>query len=253
MRWRIGRSDVFVPVDTEALRPEDVTHAPLALPKKYQARCDGLDRWRCGPPAGRRRNRRRFCAATVSGLLTARFLNADAVVTPVTSNTAIELSGLFAKVYRTRVGSPYVIEGDGTGRQGWPSAVIVGFEANGGVLLGSAVDHRSAGNCDALPTRDAMLPILAVLGMAARDRRCRCRNCWTGLACALHAERPHRARLTAEQERPVPARPCVTMRRRAGFFAGARHDRGLMTPSMASRVVLVDRRGGPLSRLGQCA
>ena len=101
------------------------------------------------------------------GLLTARFLDADAVVTPVTSNTAAELCGLFEKVYRTRVGSPYVIEGMQTAaRDGFRR--VVGFEANGGVLLGSslAIEGRQV---DALPTRDAMLPILAVLGMAAKQ------------------------------------------------------------------------------------
>jgi phosphomannomutase len=43
----------------------------------------------------------------------------------------------------------------------------VGLEANGGVLLGSdaSVDGKFL---KALPTRDAVLPILATLGMAAR-------------------------------------------------------------------------------------
>jgi phosphomannomutase len=43
------------------------------------------------------------------------------------------------------------------------SGAVLGFEANGGVLLGSAVeiDGRSL---PALPTRDAVLPIVAVLG-----------------------------------------------------------------------------------------
>ena len=80
----------------------------------------------------------------------------------MTSNSALETSGAFAKVLRTRVGSPYVIEGmaeaAGSGAQ-----AVVGFEANGGVLLGSDIvrdDRRLA----ALPTRDAMLPILCALG-----------------------------------------------------------------------------------------
>ncbi len=161
----LGRSDVFVPVDTEALRPEDVAFADAAAGKyKLDAlvSTDGdADRPLVADEHGV------FLRGDSVGLLTARFLNADAVVTPVTSNTAIELSGLFAKVYRTRVGSPYVIEGmeqaikDGYSR-------VVGFEANGGVLLGSFVT-TDGGRLDALPTRDAMLPILSVLGMAAKD------------------------------------------------------------------------------------
>ncbi len=136
------------------------------------------------------------------GLLTARFLNADAVVTPVTSNTAIELSGLFAKVYRTRVGSPYVIEGmEQAVKDGYRR--VVGFEANGGVLLGSSVTTDS-GQLDALPTRDAMLPILSVLGMAAKDGVALSKlSGW--VAFALYAQWPHRTCLCGTK-RSVPAK-----------------------------------------------
>jgi phosphomannomutase len=161
----LSRSEVFVPVDTEALRPEDIQFADAAV-KKYKldalVSTDGdADRPLIADEQGS------FLRGDSVGLLTARFLQADAVVTPVTSNTAIELSGLFAKVYRTRVGSPYVIEGMGLARRDGYDC-IAGFEANGGVLLGSPVS-TNAGRVDALPTRDAMLPILAVLGMAARQ------------------------------------------------------------------------------------
>jgi phosphomannomutase len=44
------------------------------------------------------------------GLMVARYLGADAVVTPVTSNSGIE-SRCDADVSRTRVGSPFVIAG----------------------------------------------------------------------------------------------------------------------------------------------
>jgi phosphomannomutase len=161
----IARSEVFVPVDTEALRVEDVALA-IAAVQKYKLDAlistDGdADRPLVADEAGA------FIRGDSLGLLTARFLEADAVVTPVTSNTAIEISGLFKQVYRTKVGSPYVIEAmEQAGKDGHKS--IVGFEANGGVLLGSPV-AAGGGKVNALPTRDAMLPILAVLGMAARD------------------------------------------------------------------------------------
>ena len=45
------------------------------------------------------------------GLLCARELAAATVVTPVNSTTALEASGLFAEVRRTRIGSPHVIAG----------------------------------------------------------------------------------------------------------------------------------------------
>lgn len=161
----LARSEVFVPVDTEALRPEDVALAAAAA-QKYKldalVSTDGdADRPLVADETGA------FIRGDSLGLLTARFLNADAVVTPVTSNTAIEISGLFANVYRTKVGSPYVIEAmQQAGKDGY--GTVVGFEANGGVLLGSPV-AGNGGHVEALPTRDAMLPILAVLGMAAQE------------------------------------------------------------------------------------
>jgi phosphomannomutase len=87
------------------------------------------------------------------------------VVTPVSSNTAVERSGLFPKVLRTRIGSPYVIAAMTEAvRAG--DAPVAGYEANGGFLLGSDV-ARGAAPLPALPTRDALLPILALLAMAA--------------------------------------------------------------------------------------
>jgi phosphomannomutase len=98
----------------------------------------------------------------VLGILTARFVGARTVVTPVTSNSAIEGTGAFAAVRRTRVGSPFVIAVMG---EAGAAAPVVGFEANGGVLLGSDVTINGH-MIGALPTRDAVLPILAVLGLA---------------------------------------------------------------------------------------
>jgi phosphomannomutase len=96
----------------------------------------------------------------IIGILTAKFLGADAVVTPVTSNSSIEGTGHFRQVVRTKVGSPVVIAG-----MAEASGTIVGFEANGGVLLGSDATINGT-TLAALPTRDALLPILSVLGAA---------------------------------------------------------------------------------------
>lgn len=83
------------------------------------------------------------------------------VATPVSCNTAMELSKAFHHVTRTRIGSPYVIEAMEVAlARGQQS--VVGFEANGGFLLGDciALDGRVL---EALPTRDAILPMLALL------------------------------------------------------------------------------------------
>lgn len=100
------------------------------------------------------------------GLITARYLGVDTVVVPVTAGSAIEQAGGFRRVLRTRVGSPYVIAGMARAEQEGARAVV-GFEANGGFLLGSDVT-RDGRTLPALPTRDAMLPILATLAEARR-------------------------------------------------------------------------------------
>ena len=161
----LGRSDVFVPVDTEALRAEDVAFAKHACTAKLDAliSTDGdADRPLVADETGT------FFRGDMLGVLTSKFLRASSVVTPVTSSSAVELCGLFDSIVRTRVGSPYVIEGMAKAVAGG-AKTVVGFEANGGVLLGSDV---AVADCilDALPTRDAMLPILAVLGLAAEAK-----------------------------------------------------------------------------------
>jgi phosphomannomutase len=105
----------------------------------------------------------------VLGVLCARYLGAECVVTPVSSNTALEKSGWFAQTARTRIGSPYVIEvmqsalQQGLGR-------VCGYEANGGFLLASAVQVNGK-ELAPLPTRDAVLPMLSVLA-SARAKGC---------------------------------------------------------------------------------
>lgn len=159
---RLGREDGFVAVDTEAT--SDAIYAPrhdwigkYRLDAIVSTDGDG-DRPLLVDGAGA------FVRGDVLGLLTGKFVGAETVVTPVTSNSAIESVGYFDTVERTKVGSPYVIEGmEAAARRG---GTVVGFEANGGVLLGSDVSVNGR-TLSALPTRDAVLPILAVLGSAA--------------------------------------------------------------------------------------
>ncbi len=103
-----------------------------------------------------------FLRGDLVGTITARYLEADTIVTPVTSNSALETPGALEKVIHTRVGSPYVIEGMAESA-GSGAGAIVGFEANGGVLLGTGI-KRGGRELAALPTRDAMLPILCAHG-----------------------------------------------------------------------------------------
>ncbi len=160
---RLERSDAFVAVDTEAFSD------PLFAPRKDWIASHQLDAVVSTDGDGDRPllidADGGFVRGDVLGLLAARFVGADRVVTPVTSNSAIEGVGWFRQVIRTRVGSPYVIAGM-EAAAAEPGGAVVGFEANGGVLLGNDVNLDGM-TLTALPTRDAVLPILAVLAMAA--------------------------------------------------------------------------------------
>lgn len=160
----LGRSDRFIPVDTEAVRPED-----QALARKWSAKF-GLDAILSTDGDSDRPlladERGVWMRGDVLGILSARALGIAAIATPVSCNSAVELSGLFEGVRRTRIGSPFVIEAmNELVAEGNES--VCGYEANGGFLLATpvAVEGRTL---DALPTRDAVLPILSVLVDARR-------------------------------------------------------------------------------------
>jgi phosphomannomutase len=154
----LGRSETFIPVDTEAV--DAATRAQLA----DWAAARGLDAIVSTDGDGDRPlltdAMGRVIPGDVLGQITAAALGAETVVTPVSSNTGVEAGGRFARVIRTRIGSPFVIAAMETvgGR-------VAGYEANGGFLLGFAAEGP-AGPLPALMTRDSLLPIVAVLAEA---------------------------------------------------------------------------------------
>jgi mannose-1-phosphate guanylyltransferase/phosphomannomutase len=162
----LGRSEAFIPVDTEAVSSETIrsltgwasTHHLDAI---VSADGDG-DRPLVSDETGMP------IRGDLLGVIAARFLDAAVTVTPVTSNSGIEAAGDY-EVVRTRVGSPYVIaamdEAVAAGKQR-----VMGFEANGGLL--TATDFTVNGRIvKALPTRDCFLPILATLFLAAQEKK----------------------------------------------------------------------------------
>ena len=160
----LNRSETFVPVDTEAIRPEDVA---LAATWSREYHFDAIlstdgdsDRPLISDEQGN------WLRGDVAGILTARFCAADAVVTPVSCNSAVEACGWFTAVRRTRIGSPYVIAGmlDAVAAG---ATCVVGYEANGGFLTASPV-RTGAGVLEPLPTRDPVIVHLALLGLSRR-------------------------------------------------------------------------------------
>ncbi len=171
---RAGRSEDFVPIDTEALTGEQ-----LALLGRLAAGHPGIDALVSTDGDGDRplvcgvdgHGTVRFVRGDALGVLVARYLGVGRIAVPVTASPAIAewAHGAGVTVDPTRVGSPHVIAAMRAALAAGETGVA-GFEANGGFLLASEARSEFAG-LTALPTRDATLPILAALRLGARAGR----------------------------------------------------------------------------------
>jgi len=158
----LGRSDKFIPVDTEAIRPEDVQlAAEWAATGKFDAlvSADGdSDRPLVSDEHGR------WLRGDIAGILCAKFLQADSVSTPVSCNTAVDQCGWFREIRRTRIGSPFVVASMMQASVAGAKRVV-GYEANGGFLLNSEIESGGK-KLRALPTRDAVIVMIGILLLA---------------------------------------------------------------------------------------
>jgi phosphomannomutase len=155
---RLGRSNEFVPIDTEAVSDKDRQQAKewsqqYGFDAIFSTDGDG-DRPLIADENGE------WMRGDIVGLLTSKFLGIHVLAVPVSCNTAIESSGEFKFVQRTKIGSPYVIDTFKDFISNYSS--YAGFEANGGFILGSDI-KRNGQTLKALPTRDALLPLIVLL------------------------------------------------------------------------------------------
>ena len=162
---RLGRSDSFVPIDTEAVGPDDIKMAQdwqreYKLDAIFSTDGDG-DRPLLSDETGA------YLRGDILCLLAAQSLNIEVLAVPVSCNSAIEVCGLFKQVVRTQIGSPYVIAAFDQLEK--TSGRIAGFEANGGFILGSNIEVNGI-VLRGLPTRDALLPVLATLAMSGEEK-----------------------------------------------------------------------------------
>lgn len=158
----LERTDTFVPIDTEAVAEADVQKGRHWSQKHHFDAIFSTDGDGDRPLIADEKGQ--WLRGDIVGLLCARQLGINALAVPVSCNTAIEKSGAFAKVARTKIGSPYVIAALEELANDYPSRA--GFEANGGFLLGSDVQLNGK-LLKALPTRDALLPGIALIAAAA--------------------------------------------------------------------------------------
>lgn len=168
----LERTETFVPIDTEAVSEEDVQKG-LNWSQEYK-----LDAIISTDGDGDRpliaNEKGEWLRGDILGVLCADYLAATHVAAPVNVNTVLELRGALQKTervtLRTRIGSPYVIAGMEALLQQSHDARVVGYEANGGFLVGA--DFVVNGETlHALPTRDSVLPTLIVLAMSFEQAR----------------------------------------------------------------------------------
>jgi phosphomannomutase len=169
-----GRSDTFVPIDTE-----NIDAAQLAIIQQLAdeaiARHGHIDAVISTDGDSDRplvlgvdhsTGKVHFFGGDLLGMVVAEFLGADAVVVPISCNDAIDRGPLVSVLQaKTKIGSPFVIAGMENAMEAGKKAVC-GWEANGGFLTGSDFE-RDGKTLAALPTRDAVLPILGVLFSAS--------------------------------------------------------------------------------------
>lgn len=126
----LERSDTFVPIDTEAVSPEDVAKG-LVWSQEHQ-----LDAIISTDGDGDRpliaNEKGEWLRGDILGVLCADYLKASHIAAPVNVNTVLELQGPERKILRTKIGSPYVIAGMDELLKASPDARVVGYEANGG-------------------------------------------------------------------------------------------------------------------------
>jgi len=177
------RSGEFIPIDTES-----VSDKTLALFKKVLADNDidiGItldgdsDRpllvyreYEGGKPTGDVK----YITGDILGLLTVLSLRdlsvrVDAVCVPVSANDAIERvckeNGI--ELTQTRIGSPFVIAAMNDSIGSHPGAWnVVSWESNGGFLTGTDLKIGDR-ILKALPTRDAVLPLVSVIHLIVKS------------------------------------------------------------------------------------
>ncbi|EIU7556052.1 phosphomannomutase [Providencia rettgeri] len=159
----LGRSDKFIPIDTEAVSEEDKLKARTwsrlhKLDAIFSTDGDG-DRPLVADENGE------WLRGDILGLLCALEMKIEALAIPVSCNTIISSHKAFKCVKQTKIGSPYVIEAFTDLTKDYKK--VAGFEANGGFLLGSNIEI-SGKQLSALPTRDAILPFLMLLSAASK-------------------------------------------------------------------------------------
>ncbi|MBP9667431.1 phosphomannomutase [Candidatus Saccharibacteria bacterium] len=166
-----GRSEKFVPIDTENVTPDDSLYFK-SLAEKYPdafaiVSTDGdSDRPFVVDENGL------FHRGDELGVIVAEALHADFCAYPISTNDAVDtrLEHKNIPYQHTKIGSTHVIVAMQRARESGHTNVV-GWEANGGFLTESDINIENR-TLERLPTRDAFLPIVvSLLSAASSDKK----------------------------------------------------------------------------------
>jgi phosphomannomutase len=164
----VGRSEVFIPIDSENVTAKDEEYF-------HQIATDHPDAFAIISTDGDSDRpfmidaKGEFHRGDMLGVVVAEWLKADAAAYPVSSSDAVDmyLTDHGVPWVHTRIGSPYVISAMKKEAAGGKQRVV-GWEVNGGFLTGEDLEiHDKV--LPALPTRDAVLPLFVAM-FAAQDK-----------------------------------------------------------------------------------
>lgn len=162
-----GRSEAFIPIDTENVTPKDqIYFKELAqeFPDAFAIiSADGdADRPFVVDEKGE------FHHGDVLGCIVAQELGADFAAMPISVSDAVDesLETAGIKVEHTKIGSPYVIAAMQQALKNGKKKPV-GWEVNGGFMTSTDMSYQDK-IIASLPTRDAFLPIIMCLAAAVR-------------------------------------------------------------------------------------
>jgi phosphomannomutase len=173
------RSESFVPIDTEAISDERLADLQRMADeaRRTHGRVDAIvstdgDSDRPLVVGVDAQGRAHFFGGDLLGVVVAEWLGATHVAVPISTNDCcdIRLAERGAAVAKTMIGSPYVVRAMLDIAIAAPQAKVVGWEANGGFLVGSPFELGGR-TLAPLLTRDAVLPIAACLRASIAQKR----------------------------------------------------------------------------------
>jgi phosphomannomutase len=174
--YEFGPSDKFIAIDTEAIGKDTLASISQRVEKIPQPQEGALtavlstdgdsDRPLVLGVNGAKRELD-FIPGDIAGAFVAGRINAAMVAIPISSNDNVDTFLEGVRIVKTKIGSPYIVVAMKALADANPGKTIVGWEANGGFLTGVEISHRN-GTLAALPTRDAVLPMVEIL-VAAKE------------------------------------------------------------------------------------